>query len=322
MIQASDLLRDLEVAILGGEADVWQLNLPDGQRVVRQIVPSRDRMGLREAAPYLNSRTGVRPLLVAGTATTGLMRRALAGDVDLLLADPLQIVVGGIPYTDATELPLSAPRPRTPRQSRSWTRWAITRMFATTSHPLNQGEIASALETSQQNVSRILREMEGIDRAPSGRYYASVPTQLLNDWVAEYPGPGGAAFGWYSLDSTVSQTLQAYDIAQLSGTHPLISGDVAADELTPWRLPERGLLYLQAPLNLEDDGFVPAPLEEATLITVVPRDRTLWPAATWQYGKVPRHADYAIIYRDLLETGGPDSPDAARVLLESCTKSQ
>lgn len=322
-IQASELLRDLEVAVLGGEADVWNLKLPDGQHVTRQVAPPRDRMGLREATQCHHTSAGVKVLAVADTVTAGLMRRALAGDIDLLLAQPPQIIIDGVPYMEASALTIGSPAPRHPaRRSRSWNRWAITRMLAVADHPLAQPEIASALGTSQQNISKILRDIEGIGRDAHGHYHADSPETLLQDWLAEYPGPGGAAFGWYSLDHVVPQTERAYDIAHLSGTRPLISGDVAADELTPWRLPDQGLIYLQAPLDLEDDGFVPVPVGEATLITVVPRDHSLWSVATWQHGESPRHADHATIYRDLLETGGPDAPDAARALLESISQNR
>lgn len=316
-LQASDLLRDLEVAVLDGEADVWHLKLPDGQQIVRHVAPPRDRMGLREAAPHLHTASEAKPLAVAGIVTAGLMRRALAGDIDLLLADPLQIIVDGTPYLHESSPSTRSHTPRPlARRSRSWNRWAIARMFAVADHSLSQPEIAAALGTSQQNISKILRGIEGIGRDAHGHYRADSPAQLLRDWLMEYPGPGGAAFGWYSLDQIVAQMERAYDIAVLSGADPLISGDVAADELTPWRLPAQGLLYLHAPLDLEADGFVPSPLNEATLITVVPRDHTLWPIAAWQRGDRPRHADHATIYRDLLETGGPDAPDAARILLE------
>lgn len=320
-VQASDLLRDLEISVLGGDTDVWHLKCPDGAVIERRVTTPRDRLGLREAAPHLQKSTGIRALVVAGTVTAGLMDRALDGDIDLLLADPLQIIIAGSPYPERSDLLIgsSASRPVAPR-SGSWNRWATTRMLAVADHGLSQPEIASVLGTSQQNISRILRGAEGIGRDVQGRYRADSPADVLIDWVREYPGPGGAAFGWYSLDHVVAQTERVYDIADLSGAQPLISGDVAADELSPWRLPGRGLIYLQSPLDLEDDGFVPASSDEATLVTVVPRDHTLWAIAAWQHGNVPRHADSAIIYRDLLHASGSDAPDAARAFLESVTR--
>lgn len=41
MNQDRDLLRDLDVVVLGGDLDVWHPKLPDGQRIVRQVTPLR-----------------------------------------------------------------------------------------------------------------------------------------------------------------------------------------------------------------------------------------------------------------------------------------
>ena len=41
-----------------------------------------------------------------------------------------------------------------------------------------------------------------------------------------------------------------------------------------------GRVYVSGPIDLADDGFVPVPLQEANLVTCVPRDPTLWRLAS------------------------------------------
>lgn len=312
---AVDMLRDLGISIVGGEGSRWTLRFPDGQVISRSLTDPVPRLGVREAGALLDRAGGPRPLAVADTSSPGLLRRAERGEIDLLLAEPLQIIVEGAVLRAPTAARPEVGRPS--RRTRSWTRWAIQRLLVAADHALTQTEIAATLGTSQQNVSAQLRAVENVERVRSGGFRATSRAQLLQDWMSEYSGPGGVSFGWYSLDEVVPETLRAAEVAEDVGMRPLLSGDVAADEIAPWKLPGRGLLYVASPLDLEDDGFVPASVEEATLVTVVPRDPTLWAVAAWSQGHEPRLADPAIVYRDLLMDDAPDSPEAAAAFLES-----
>lgn len=98
---------------------------------------------------------------------------------------------------------------------------------------------------------------------------------------------------------------------------PLVSGDVAADRLMPWKLPTRGLIYVDSPIDLSGRGFVAAPLEDATLITCIPDDPTIWRLT--EIGAFPIYedldlADAALVYWDVLKSNDIDGRDAAEQL--------
>lgn len=89
---------------------------------------------------------------------------------------------------------------------------------------------------------------------------------------------------------------------------------MVADRLAPWKLPSRGRMYVEVPLDLAGDGFVSAPLEEATLILCVLRDPTLRciaPAVLPREPGAPVLTDAAICYWDVLVSDDIDSGEAA-----------
>lgn len=169
------------------------------------------------------------------------------------------------------------------------------------------------LGTSQQSVSHAAGQLGILVKSTEAGLVAADRALLLEYWSRDYFGPGGQEFGWYSLTPVVEQTLKAAEVASLLDALPLISGDVAADRRAPWKLPSRGRIYINAPIDLVGDGFVPAPVAEATLITCIPRDPTLWRLTTAGQDGVEL-ADDALTYWDVLSSGDIDSVEAAEHL--------
>ena len=105
------------------------------------------------------------------------------------------------------------------------------------------------------------------------------------------------------------------------GAAPLISGDVAADRIAPWKMPGKGRIYIKSPVDLVDDGFVPAPIDAATLITQIPRDPSIWALAgavgTEMPGDEFHSADEVLVYWDVLHGNDADSVEAATHLARS-----
>lgn len=140
-------------------------------------------------------------------------------------------------------------------------------------------------------------------------------TRLLEHWRSEYPGPGGQEFGWYGLDTAPEHAEAVVGLAGQLEMKALVSGDVAADRIAPWKLPMRGRIYVSGPIDLSDEGFAPASLQEANLATCIPRDPTPWrivPPGKEDAGSgdLPI-ADAVIVYWDLLLSGDQDSDEAA-----------
>ncbi|GAA1890374.1 hypothetical protein GCM10009715_40100 [Paeniglutamicibacter psychrophenolicus] len=311
------LLRELDFGIAEGTSErSWLLRSPEGERFLVNLAKPTERITahiLRSYKPHRGS--PVRPLYAGRTATAGVIERARAGEIDMLLEEPLQLILHGLVFTaEYADQPVQIQQ-RSRRMA--WVRWAVKRCLLLADDPLRQSEIARLVGTSQQSVSNVCRQLgELVTATPEGTVTRE-PQALLEHWLKEYPGAGGQQFGWYSLDPIVEQTLKAVQEAQLLDAHPLVSGDVAADRLMPWKLPARGRIYISSPIDLADVGFVPAPLDEATLVTCVPADPTLWRLT--ELGTFPVYddvelADPALVYWDVHDSNDIDSIEAAEHL--------
>lgn len=181
--------------------------------------------------------------------------------------------------------------------------------------PSRQQAIAQTIGTSQQSVSQAARHLGDLIADKGAGLTATDRADLLEHWLGVYTGPGGQEFGWYSLDPVNEQTAKAARVAEVLDVEPLVSGDVAADLLAPWKLPAQGRIYVRGPVDLSGDGFVAAPVRDATLITCIPHDPTIWrltdlQRTTVNSGDLPL-ADPAIVYWDLTASSDIDSHEAA-----------
>lgn len=320
LVDIVQLLRELDLAINEGRTSRSLLLRTSGGATL-EVVPSTpvERLTAHSVRSHLTHHgLGSTALLVGQTATEGIVEQARAGRINILTEDPLLLVHGGITYT-VDEIP---PPERPRRASRpAWTRWAVERYLLLIDEPSRQPVIAEILGTSQQSVSNAALKLGPLVTDQGKGLIATDKRALLEHWLNDYTGPGGQEFGWYSLDTASEQTMKSVALANLLNVAPLISGDVAADHIAPWKLPSRGRVYVSGPIDLTGEGFVPAPVDEATLITCVPRDTTLWrlTANGTVTGAGSNHsvlADAAIVYWDVLAGGDPDSVEAADRLAE------
>ena len=323
-VDVAELLRELDIVIAVGTTDrSWLLRSPAGESFLVEPTRAMDRITSHAVRNFSSHRrSSVSPLFVGRTITPRMLEQAMAGHIDVLTEHPLQLVLRGSVYTG--EVPIQPPERRRPSGRAAWIRWAVGRCLILSPEPLRQPAIADMLDTSQQSVSNAARQLGDLVEDIGNGLSAVNKGTLLEHWLEDYTGPGGLKFGWYSLDPIVEQTLKAAKVADLFDVSPLISGDVAADRLAPWKLPSRGRIYVNSLIDLGGDGFVPAPVDEATLITCVPRDPTLWRlsnAARSQDSGAAALADAAILYWDVLASGDIDSAEAAGHLRELIIRS-
>ncbi|MCS3494530.1 hypothetical protein M2368_003562 [Arthrobacter sp. JUb119] len=317
-IDVVSLLRELDFSIEEGtSARSRVLRSPDNAIFLMSMVPSVQRVTAHTLRNFIAHRgSPVRPLFIGCTATDSVIEQAREGQVDVLTQQPLQLILKGTVFTPEVEQ--STPIQRQAASGRkAWGRWAIERCLLLADTPLHQSEIAEYAGVSQQMVSRVCKDLGSLATHTVDGVETLEPVKLLERWRAHYPGAGGQQFGWYSLDPIVEQTLNAVEEARLLDANPLVSGDVAADRLMPWKLPTRGRIYVDSPVDLAGCGFVPAPLEEATLITCIPEDPTVW-RLTW-IGAFAIHedmdlADAVLVYWDVLNSNDIDSHEAAEHL--------
>lgn len=317
-IDVISLLRELDFSIEEGtSARSWLLRSPENAIFLVALVPSVQRVTARTTRNFVVHRgSPVRPLFVGGTATESVLEQARSGQVDVLTQQPLQLILKGRVFTPEVEQP--APVQRQAASGRkAWGRWAIERCLLLADTPMHQLEIAEYVGVSQQMVSRVCKDLGPLVTHTVDGVETLEPVKLLERWAEHYPGGGGQQFGWYSLDPIVEQTLKAVKEAQLLGANPLVSGDVAADRLMPWKLPTRSKIYVDSPVDLAGCGFVPAPLEEATLITCIPEDPTVWRLTgigTFAICEDMDLADAVLVYWDVLNSNDIDSREAAEHL--------
>lgn len=315
-VDAASLLHELDVrATAGSTSQDWLLRAPDGTSFEVRPTSASEHLSthLLRSRVQGHPRAGQRALLIARTATDGVLRRAQAGEIDLLTETPLRLIHDGHAYEAAP-----APAPLTPPRLNgrpAWVRWALARYLLTAREPRRQSVIAQALGSSQQAVSHAARALGELVADNGAGLVVADPVRLLEQWVREYPGPRGQRFGWYALDPAAELAEHVVALtAQLELT-ALVSGDVAADQLAPWKLPASALVYVSGPIDLAGDGFVPTPLEEANVVTCVPDDPTVWTLASAldvedDEATLPL-ADPALVYWDLLMSGTQDSAEAA-----------
>jgi len=303
------LLRRAGIRLSSGSLDVWDLTLPDGREVSARVRVSR-----RPPTPTILARLLAQPdparrvLVVTPRATAHLRTLATDGVVDVIAVDEDLLVLAGVHYdVTAASSPTAAPAPGA-RGRKPWVRWALARALLLSDTTQTQHRLAETLGVSQQAVSLALKQLQAVRRTEHG-WLAASPEALLAEYLAGYPGPGGAVTYWYGLDPVITQATTAVEFCARQHVSVLVSGDAAADVYAPWRLPTRSMLYTERFVDLSIGGFSPATEAEHTLAVQIPADPTLWRTA--EISEPALLADPLITAGDVLRTGGPDAAEAA-----------
>lgn len=319
-IDVGDLLTELNFSVAEGSIrGAWLLSAPNGEHF--EVAPETiaSRLNLRTIRNIMaRQNVRIRPLLIANSATTAVIEQAQAGKFDLLTVEPLQLIHADRTYAIQENPPLGLPT-STPHRP-AWIRWAVMRYLLLSQAPARQADIATTLHTSQQAVSQAIRYLGSLTANSGDGAYATDRRALLKLWMDKYAGPGGHEFGWYSLDPITEQVARSVEVAEMFDTHPLVSSDLAADTIAPWKLPTKGKIYLRGPVDLAEDGFVPAPLAEATLVICEPQDATLWHLKKLHNTNATRKilplVDPLIVLWDLLHEEEVDNEAAAEKIAE------
>ncbi|MGP8206695.1 MAG: hypothetical protein ACLQVK_11720 [Acidimicrobiales bacterium] len=137
---------------------------------------------------------------------------------------------------------------------------------------------------------------------------------LLDRYLAEYPGPGGSVSYLYSLDEPLELACRASGTA----TGVVISGDVGADLLVPWRRPDHLVAYSGSGAFLDKRlGATPAHGRHDSNITWrVPEDTSIFYLAgpVSIEGAEVMVADPVHLIWELGALGGDDRLEAAEKL--------
>jgi hypothetical protein len=211
-----------------------------------------------------------------------------------------------------------APKRRTlPRGSGSY---AAIRALISLREKDNMGVGATALanqaNVSQPRASQILGQLDGlglVERLGRGRWLPR-RDELLDRFLAEYPGPGGSEQYFYTLDplaelaAHLTQTPARQDALA-------VSADVGPDLIQPWRRPSTLIVYTKAALASAALRVTEAVgTSDANVIVRSPADHSVFPpqdlAAEFKGARIPL-ADPVQMIWDLQDLGGADRDEAA-----------
>jgi hypothetical protein len=179
--------------------------------------------------------------------------------------------------------------------------------------------LASQARVSQPRASQVLaqlRDQDLVERRPNGRWRPRKEA-LLDRFLAEYPGPGGADQFLYTLDPPLEAAVTA---ARILGDQVSVSADVGPDLLEPWRRPSAVILYVRQLVDPESLGLVEAQgRHDANVIIRMPEDYSVFPfrqLVAEAHGIEVQLADPTQMIWDLLDLGGADRAEAAGRLRE------
>jgi len=279
-----------QVELLAAEGDAAAVTAVVERRLTA-LSPSHVRSHLMHGSPARGEL-----LLVVPSASPAALDAAAAAGISVLVADPTgtSAVTGRIVLPDRTiELSADLPRPdagQSPTRPgrRPWGALTVVRRLLTTG-PATQVDLGRMAAVSQARVSQALSGLvaDGLVRrtvdAGRPRWAAADWDALVDWWLAHYPGPGGITTYWYGLAGVSEQARAAVAALGAAGMPAVVSGDVAADVLAPWRRPGRAVVYADpsgSPVHdeLTAAGLTPSGAEEATLELIVPADPGVWPA--------------------------------------------
>lgn len=140
-----------------------------------------------------------------------------------------------------------------------------------------QVELAAAIGLTQARVSQVLTVLSEAHLATRDNDGWGVTDwdRALEVWLSSYAGSRGVTTYWSGLDDIWTSTMTALDRLPAAA---VVSGDIAADLIAPWRQPRVATIYVPAMDNLARTGLVAvtAP-DDGTVAVCVPDDRSVWP---------------------------------------------
>lgn len=263
-------------------------------RASRRPTPSDVEAELRR----LKGRPG-RVLVTTTTASRGLTQLA-AGEPRLVLVETQPGVVWAdrVRRQATTSDSIATAAPRRPRGPRPFTGFAIARLLLASSLPRTQTALSTSLGVSQAAVSLALKRLGRLVSREREGWTATDPGALFDWAVEEYPGVGGIATYWWSDRPLTAQA----DDASL-GARALVSGDLAADRWSGWRVSEHAVVYAAHGFDPAKFGFAAASPEDYTIEITVPADPTLWATAHAFRAGEPVFADPVVASFDVMRTG-------------------
>jgi hypothetical protein len=213
---------------------------------------------------------------------------------------------------------INGPDPKTKDKSIStrapWARFGLLRSFTLFPRAQTQAELALRLGITQAAVSQNLATLKHLVEKTKSGWKAKEFDLVAKDFLDSYPGPGGIERYWFGIEPIAEQ------VSKVSAAYPeaAMSGDFAADQFAPWRMPDLAVFYSKSGLHLNQLGFIETAQERATLVEIVPTDRTVWALAQPKDGRLL--ADPLLVAHDMKRSKGVDTAEAIEHLIQKLRK--
>lgn len=184
---------------------------------------------------------------------------------------------------------------------------AVRRLYEAR-EPVTQIELAGVARVSQPAVSQYLASLRASgDAVFENPRWLPVRERLPFTYRSCYSSRFADQALWYRIDDVSSQVADL--VEQERGI--VVSGDVAADRVRPWRVPSVAVLYGEIDEKVMDGlGFVPADSLVAASIVVRPVPDGHFREQAHRVDEVLL-APWLHLVADLLGLGGDDRADAA-----------
>ncbi|KAF0848187.1 hypothetical protein FNL39_102335 [Nocardia caishijiensis] len=291
---------------------------PDGHRRPTSVKLYAHKLTPSDVRRHRPDRNLEFQLYGTDTAPTSILAAALAGEFDLVTTRPPRVILEGKVLLE--QHPTADPRHD--RRRVPWQRLAVQRLLAICEQPMTQNDLVTATGATQQAVSVATRKLKHVTRSLDNHKWIGTP-RLLDDWYTAYPSPRGLQQHWYGLDDAAVQYDTARELLTELDVWSVLSGDLGADQYSPWMRPSTVRLYVGEVVDFTGVGFSPTDASAATLTIVVPQDQSILPAARYfttdpatDPNRAPHLvADPAMIWWDLQNTStDPTAIEAAQHL--------
>ncbi len=209
---------------------------------------------------------------------------------------------------------------------------AIIRLLLNTPRDvfLRTSDLAAAAHVTDARASQVMHKLQErhlVRRTGDG--WNPSHDELLNAFLAEYPGPGGTELQFYSLDDPRAMATDIVDRVLRSTPKQAavaISADVGPDLIVPWRKPSKLVAYVNAQTNVDLTDLAQAPdPSSANLLVRFPDDTSVFRhhmfVSDLDGVEIPLADETQMIW-DLYDLGGEDRAEAARHMSEWLTKNR
>lgn len=186
---------------------------------------------------------------------------------------------------------------------------AVVRYLYATLEPTTQVELAAHAGVSQPAVSQYLSSLrENGDVSFEDPGWLANRAQLPTTYWYSYASRFASESCWYRIDAVAAQ------VDDLVAQQPelIVSGDVAADAVAPWKVPAVAIVYgfVDDPV-MDDLGFVRADTAATATVLVRPVPDNSFVSDALSAGSM-RVASHLHLVADLIGLGGDDRHEAAQ----------